>query len=114
MALIIGIPDSADSEQIVTLDRRSYILQTRFNSRAGFWTVSLYTANREPIILGEKVVASQEFLEISAKNIDINGYLGIRSAVDVPVTRDNFGADKDHKLLFLSQTEVDNAVSSQV
>lgn len=112
MALFISIPDSADDEQIVTLNKKSYILETKFNKRGGSWSVSLRDSNGEPIILGEKVVPSQEFLEISAKNIEVGGYLGIKSLVDVPVTRDNFGIGKDHQLLFISQEEVDNAVST--
>lgn len=113
MASNISIPDTPFAEQIVTLNRESYILETTYNSRFDYWTISLYTSNRSPIILGEKCVANQEFLFISAKNLILGGYLGIRSIVQTNVTRDNFGQDKDHRLVFITQEEVDELNASE-
>lgn len=114
MADNISIPDTPFSEQIVTLERESYILELKYNNRFDFWSLNLYDSNRVPILLGEKCVASQEFLFISAKNLQLNGYLGIKSRTNTNVTRNNFGQERDHRLVFMSQEEVDrlNAVES--
>lgn len=114
MAVNINIPNSAHSSQIVTLNRQSYILEFDYNTRFDFWSLSLFLPNGNPIITGEKIVSQSEFLFISAKNVILGGYLGIKSVVPTNVTRDNFGQDKNHKLVFLSQEEVDeiNAVQT--
>lgn len=112
MASNISVPDAPFSEQVVTLNRESYIIELDYNKRFNFWTMSLYTANREPIILGEKCVAASEFLYISAKNLILDGYIGVKSLVRSNVTRDNFGQDRDHRLVFISQEEVDQLNAS--
>jgi len=110
MALIFSVPDAEKGGQNITLNKKSYRVVTRYNSRFGYWALDLYDSASNPIILGEKLLPKKDILSRYLKNKILGGYFFIRSKDDSKMTRDNFGIDKTHTLMFASTEEVDSIV----
>ena len=54
--IVIEVPDMNDSISRIVLNKKQYLLQFTYNHTGDFWTFSLLTALKEPIILGIKIV----------------------------------------------------------
>ena len=109
MSVKIDIPNTGFATQTITLNKASYIVESEYSSRFDTWSISLFSVDGTAILRGEKVVPKQEWLTRYNMNNILGGWLGIYSKNDTPVTRDNFGLDKEHVLLFISESEVTDA-----
>jgi hypothetical protein len=107
MALRIPIPDSAWSEQDVSLGGINYTFTFSYNSRDSRWRFDL-TINEVVVISGIKVVENQFFLERYAlSGFDHGDIACIRSEEDgKDVGRDNFGIDKSYELVYFTNEEL--------
>ena len=108
MALNIRIPDSAWSEQQVTISNNVLTLAFKFNSRNDSWYVDISNSdNTENIISGLNVMPNQNltgryFLsDISEGNI----WCVRKSTTSEPIGRDNFGIGKDFELWYIPDSE---------
>lgn len=110
MALIFSIPDAESGIQTITLNKKSYKLITRYNSTYDYWVLDLYDSASKAILLGEKLLPKKDILSRYDKNKLIGGYFLIRSKDDSSMTRDNFGINKVHSLMFASTEEVESLV----
>lgn len=108
MPVQIGTPDSADSKQTVTLNKKSYRVRFLYCDRSSSWNLSIFDAKNNSIILGEKILPYKEFLSRYNKIQDIGGYFYISSFDNSNVTRDNLGIGKTHTLSFVTFEEIDS------
>ena len=98
--------DSASFEQVITLTDSIYKLVCTWNVRASFWSVSLYTADDKPLVVGKKLTIG---LDVLASIYDEDKPKGLLLVVPVAndaqeITRDNMG--NDVKLIFVSDDEL--------
>lgn len=107
MAIQIDTPDAAFSTQTVTLNKKTYRIKNRYNTRFGYWCVDILDAQNSPILLGEKLLPNKELLSRYRKSDLIGGYLFITSQDESDVSRDNYGLDKTHTLTFATFEEVE-------
>lgn len=109
MAISIGVPDTASSEQTITLSKRSYTIRFDYNQRFDFWTFSLFDSEENPIIRGEKLMPSKEYLDRYSKTDLVDGYFFTQSMDTSQITRENFGINKTHTLTFITKEGLENA-----
>ena len=108
MALLIDIPDSADALQTLTLSSKTYILNSKYNTRSDRWNLTLLDSSNNVIIGGDRVISNQAFT-ISHYLPKLNGVLAVVGD-GTPVTRDNFGDGKIHELYYYTDAEWEEAV----
>ena len=76
------LSDDPFYEYAVSLEGNSYIVQFVFNERAQLYFFSLYTAEREPIVLGEALVPSYPiFIDYALPAL--TGYLWLQEKATV-------------------------------
>lgn len=109
MALGIGLLDAASSKQTVTLKKKTYTLKFIYNSRFDYWTISIFDSKGDSILLGEKAMPNKELLTRYSLDDVLGGYLSIESFLESRVSRDNFGLNKTHTLVFSTTEEVEEA-----
>ena len=110
MAIYIDTPVDSYSEQIVTFNKKSYILTFKYNPRFDNWSLSLFTSKREPLVLGESIQPNKKMLSRYGRNKDLQGYLYITSNSDDRVSKNNLGIDKEHTLTFASFKEIEDVL----
>lgn len=80
----VSLPLSDDPfyEYSVSLEGNSYIVQFVFNERAQLYFFSLYTAEREPIVLGEALVPTYPmFTDYALSNL--TGYFCLQEKATI-------------------------------
>lgn len=111
MAIEIVVPDSAWSEQQITLGGETYNIVFKFNNRDSAWRFDLFDLDQNEIISGIKIMPNQNLYErykntypelpsgalicFKSKTSDIN-----------PLGRSNLGVGKTYNLIWLSDDEV--------
>lgn len=111
MAIEIVVPDSAWSEQQITLGGETYNIVFKFNNRDSAWRFDLFDLDQNEIISGIKIMPNQSLYErykntypelpsgaiicFKSKTSDIN-----------PLGRNNLGVSKTYNLIWLSDEEV--------
>jgi hypothetical protein len=103
MALKIDIPDNPNTLQELTLASKTYILNSKYNSRSDRWNLTLKNTNNEVIIGGDRVITNQAFT-VPHYLPSLDGVL-IVIGDSTKVTRNNFGVDKAHELFYLTNDE---------
>ena len=98
--------DYASFEQVITLSNATYNLVCSWNGRGLFWSVSLYTSDDKPLVVGKQLTIG---LNILANIYDEDKPKGAIIAVSIAnntqeITRDNMG--NDVKLIFVSDDEL--------
>lgn len=63
MSLIIPFRDLPAFRETVVLDGETFILDFQYNTRAEFWTMSLFSRDAAPLLTGVKVVLSYELIQ---------------------------------------------------
>lgn len=109
--LEIIVPDSAWSEQQITLGGETYNIVFKFNNRDKAWRFDLYDLDQNEIMSGIKIMANQSLYERYK-----NTYPDLPSGAIVcfkgrisdinPLGRDNLGVGKTYNLLWLTDEEV--------
>ena len=111
MAIEIVVPDSAWSEQQITLGGETYNIVFKFNNRDSSWRFDLFDLDQNEIISGIKIMPNQNLYErykntypelpsgalicFKSKTSDIN-----------PLGRSNLGVSETYNLIWLSDDEV--------
>lgn len=62
MAVIVPWQDSPDFQFEIALDRFVYLMRLRWNDKASSWVMDLLTRSKTPLVLGTRLVASQDLL----------------------------------------------------
>jgi hypothetical protein len=109
MPLFISIPDSANSEPEVPLGGLLYNFRFEYNTRDERYRLSI-DLNNISVIRGLKIIESTApTLKYDLVSFD-HGQLFVVRAENTkePVGRDNFGADKPYRLLYLANSEITN------
>ena len=107
MALFINIPDSANSEQLVTLGGLEYTFQSTFNSRDQRYRLSI--SQRGAVIIDNMKL--MEGITLTGK-YDLplfdHGELFVIKAesTEDPIGRNNVGFNKPYELLYLTRSEL--------
>lgn len=112
MPVQIDTPSASYSTQTVTLNKKSYTVEFKYNTSFGYWSLSVYDAENKVVLLGEKVMPAKEYLERYSKGDVMGGYLYITSLTKDDVSRDNFGLNKTHVLTFETYEERGNGTVS--
>jgi hypothetical protein len=87
--LEISVPNLNDSFSKVVLDGEEYLLRFTWNDTAERWSFGIYTAMREPIVQGLKIVPKFPLnLQYNDERLP-NGIFGVYSRLDV-IGRDDF------------------------
>lgn len=109
MPLKINIPESAWSEQSVSLSGINYRFVFTFNGRDERWRLSIYIGNTA-VIEGVKILENQALLSQYLLDDFNHGELFcIRLKKDgLPVGRNNFGLGKAYELIYYSNEEILN------
>lgn len=105
MSVAIKVPDVGWSEQIVTLNKKSYLVELYYSGQDdwGFWSLGLKDIKGNVLISGTKIVPSKDFVTHHNLRRVLGGILYVDSILDIPVTRDNFGENKNHRLVFIPE-----------
>ena len=107
MAKEIIVPDSAYTEQRISLLNQTFSIQFRFNDRDEAWHIDIFDINENPIISGNKllpfvnVTGQYCFDEFAGGNL----WCFSKTTSGTPMGRDNFGVGKEYGLFFLSNEE---------
>ena len=107
MAIQINTPDTASSEQLVTLNRKSYRVKNNYNSRFDTWSITVLDTSGNIVIAGEKILPFKDILTRYVKDNILGGILFVSSTDETRVSRDNYGLDKTHTLTFATFEEVE-------
>ncbi len=100
MAIQIDTPDFSVSTQTVTLNKKTYRIKNRYNSRFDCWVLDITDTQNNVILSGEKILPDKDLLTRYNRNDLIGGYLFISSEDNVKVNRYNYGINKTHTLTF--------------
>lgn len=98
MSTFLSIPtfnSTDDYTQSTTLDGKDYVFRFQYNTRSGFWFMSLYDNDESPIVEGRKVVVNRDLLHgvtDARRPVGALVCLEVHDGVDEP-TRDSFGVD---------------------
>lgn len=99
------VPEFPDQKINVVLDDFSATLRIQWNERYGFWTLSIYTRDQQPVIEGVKMVRDFPLLQ----GLHLQQFTG-----DFVFLRINGGKDRpdimspgdDFQLLYVSRDEL--------
>lgn len=109
MSLKINVPESAWSEQSVSLNGINYRFVFTFNGRDERWRLSIYIGNTA-VIEGLKILENQALLgQYLLDDFNHGELFCFRMKEDgLPVGRNNFGLGKAYELVYYSNEEILN------
>lgn len=108
MPKIIPFDESSSYIQQTPLDGTTYIIKIVWNSRGGFWTISFYDLDNNPILLGIRIVQGVELLSQYRSYAIPSGEL---YAMDLSrdfsdIERDDFTGDRNLRLIYFAESEL--------
>lgn len=110
--LEIVVPDSAWSQQQITLGGDTFNIVFKFNNRDKGWRFDLFDLDDNEIISGIKIMPDQSLIErykstITSLPTGAIMCVKVKESDLTELGRNNLGVDKTYRLLWLTDAEVE-------
>lgn len=110
MALIIPIKDNPNHTILIDIDSKIFKLYFKYNTRANFWSMDIYTEDDLILIYGVKIVANYPILFYHKNSAFPSGdFICEIADKSATIKRDSFSSGAA-KLLFLTKDEIGQAI----
>lgn len=105
MALQIDNPKLTFSVQTITINKKTYKVYLRYNSRFDYWVLSLQDSKGDYVISGEKILPLKDLITRYNKVPVLGGYLFIDSSNLDEITYNDLGLQGSHVITYVSLAE---------
>ena len=97
--IVIEVPDMNDSMSRIVLNGTAYYIRFTYNHTGDFWKFGVYNSQKEPIVVGMKIVPRFPLNAFYGVSKLPTGYFGVKTKLD-RIGRNAF-ADGEAKFIFI-------------